>query len=495
MNDKTNDKRPRIVPPWLIYTLAGVVVVTMYGVSPSGGLRQRVASVGAPNELSVAYLEAWSRVRPDNEEFLSLLGAQYLYLGRTDDAERIAARMETLGTDDMLRSAMMLHLSVTEQRTFAIPEDDPRRASALEDLRARLTQASKLPWAPRDLEWLAQRCAAVGMPDLAAHLYARLSANDPDGRDKWDTQITRYALQVGDYRAAADAWFRQQATAQTRDEQRRCFVAGIRTLQSGNLLNEALTAADAHLGPLADDPATLVAMLNLARAANRPDAVDRYAKLLAKYALAEPGLPPGEQLRAAAQATYAYMDGPVAYRRLDAHGRLRDATRVSAERKQGSVRVFRVATAVSVPQATSGAAGLDDATRAALRSDPSVAGVVFQAFVESGDLASAQKVAVQQVQRDPRAVDWVKRVAQVAEWNRDPSLALKSWLDYAQLSNDQVGWQNVLRIAPMLDDDEAYLTALVHEARATPNDLTLIDSVTATYERLGRPDDGLAFLR
>ncbi|HVE11192.1 MAG TPA: tetratricopeptide repeat protein, partial [Paraburkholderia sp.] len=119
----------------------------------------------------------------------------------------------------------------------------------------------------------------------------------------------------------------------------------------------------------------------------------------------------------------------------------------------------------------------------------------FQAFVESGDLASAQKIAAQQVQRDPHSVLWVKRLAQVAEWNRNAPLALKSWLDYAQLSDDQVGWQNVLRLAPMLNDDEAYLSALVHQARATPNDLKLIDNVTATYERLGRPDEGLAFLR
>jgi hypothetical protein len=480
VTDKPNDKRPRIVPTWLVYTLAGVVLATMYGVSPSGGLRQRVASMGAPSELSVAYLEAWSKVRPDNEEFLSLLGAQYLYLGRTGDAERIAARMEALGTDDMLRSAMMLHLSVTERRTFAIPEDDPRRASALDDLRERLTQAAKLPWAPKDLDWLAQRSAAVGMPDLAARLYARLSANDPDGRTKWDTQITRYALQVGDYRAAADAWFRQQEAAHTRDEQRRCFIAGLRTLQSGNLLVDALAAADARLGKLADDPATLIVLLNLARAANRPDAVDRYAKMLAKYAFAELASPPGTHVREVAQAEYLYRDGPVAYPHRYTPAMLREAMRAGSP-EQGAARVIRVA-AAEQPQGKAS-------------SYPDVANVVYQAFIESGDLASAQKIAAQQVQRDPRSEVWVKRLAQAAEWNRDPSLALKSWLDYAQLSDDQVGWQNVLRLAPMLDDDEAYLTALVHQARATPNDLKLIDNVTATYERLGRPDDGLAFLR
>ncbi len=469
-------KRPRIAPGWLVCLLAGVVLLTIYGVSPRGALRQRVASVGAPSELSVAYLEAWSKVRPDNEEFLSLLGAQYSYLGRTADTERIAARMDALGTDDMRRTATMLRLSAAEQRTFAIAEDDPRRAGELSDLRTHLKEAAKLQWAPKDLEWLAQRSAAVGLPDLAMQLYARLSANDPDGRTKWDTQITRYALEVGDYRAAADAWFRQQAVARTRDEQRRCFVAGVRALQSGNLLDEALAAADAHGGKLADDPATLVVLLNLARAANRPQAVDRYAKMLARYASIGPREMPPEAAQSRL-AQYAYRDGPVAHGGGFVLASLRAAMSGDAQ-GQGAVRAVRVATTATTPNP-----------------DPGIANTVFQAFVESGDLPNAEKIAAQQVQRDPRSALWVKRLAQVAEWNRDPTLALKSWLEYAQVSNDPVGWQNVLRIAPMLNDDEAYLVALVHQARATPGDMKLVDSVTATYERLGRPDDGLAFLR
>jgi hypothetical protein len=482
-------KRPRIVSTWLVLTLAAIVLATMYAVSPRGGMRQRVASVGAPSDLSVAYLEAWSRVQPDNEEFLSLLGAQYVYLGRASDAERIAARMVALHTDDMRRAATMLRLAVAEQRTFAFAEADPRRAAALKDLRGRLAAAAHDEWAPRDLEWLAQRAASAGMPRLAMDLYTRLSEHDPNGRNEWDTQIARYALQVGDYRAAADAWFRRQAAAQTRDEQRRCFIAGIRALQSGNRLADALAAADARLGPLADDPATLVVLLNLARAAGRPDRVDRYARMLAPYAQARPikrhderalayagaggdiAAAYAEYARSASRARFTYRDGPAA----------RPAVRLVSGARNG-VRLMRIA--LTVQPATSSA-----------ESNPDVADVVFNAFIESGDLASAQKIAAQQVRRDPRSALWVKRLAQTAEWNRDPSRALKSWLDYAQLSDDPVGWQNVLRIAPMLDDDDAYLAALVHQARATPHDLKLVDKVTATYERLGRPDDGLAFLR
>ncbi|MFC0575400.1 tetratricopeptide repeat protein [Paraburkholderia solisilvae] len=511
--------------------LAAVVLATMYAVSPRGGMRERIASVGAPSDLSVAYLEAWSRVQPDNEEFLSLLGAQYVYLGRADDAERVAARMDALHTKDMRRAATMLRLAVAEQRTFALTEDDPRRAASLADLREQLSAAARDDWAPHDLEWLAQRAAAAGLPRLAMDLYTQLSAHDPKGRDEWDTQITRYALQVGDYRAAANAWFRRQADAQTRDEQRRCFITGIRTLQSGNLLDDALAAADAHLGALADDPATLIVLLNLARAADRPDIVDRYAKMLARYADAQPADPHvaharanakagidiaavyAKYARSASHAPFAYRDGPVAW----------SAAALSSGHR-GGVRLMRVAAAVpaqltakpAAPASPQPAAPVSPQPAAepstqlaaqptaqpaaqpaapASEANPNVADVVFNAFVESGDLASAEKIAAQQVQRDPRSVLWVKRLAQTAEWNRDAPRALKSWLDYAQLSDDPVGWQNVLRIAPMLDDDEAYLTALVHQARATPNDLKLIDNVTATYERLGRPEEGLAFLR
>jgi hypothetical protein len=155
------DERPRIAPTWLVLVLAAVVPLTMLASAPRGGLEKRVASVGAPSDLSAAYLEAWSKVQPKNEEFLTLLGAQYASLGRTDDAEQVAARMEALGSSHMRLAAMMLRLSIAEQRTFAIPEDDPRRGPALASLREQLTQAARLPWAPKDLEWLAQRSAAA----------------------------------------------------------------------------------------------------------------------------------------------------------------------------------------------------------------------------------------------------------------------------------------------------------------------------------------------
>jgi lipopolysaccharide biosynthesis regulator YciM len=69
------------------------------------------------------------------------------------------------------------------------------------------------------------------------------------------------------------------------------------------------------------------------------------------------------------------------------------------------------------------------------------------------------------------------------------------WLAYAQATHDPDGWKNVMRLAPMLNDDNAYLAALIQASNAAPADLKLLDAVIAAYERLGRPDDALAFLR
>jgi hypothetical protein len=457
--------RPRVVSTWLVLVLAGAVLLTFYATFTRGGLRQRMTSTAVPSDVSVAYLEAWLRVRPNDEEFLSMLGTQYVNLGQLDDAEHIAGRMDALQSADIHREATLLRMSIAEQRAFALPLDDPRRAAAMAGLRERTLAAASLPWPNDGLQALAQRAVTIDDPELAMQLYGRLAAQDPAHRTRWDAQVARFALQIGDYRHAADSWFRQEAAAKTLAEQRRCFIEGIETLQSGNLLDDALQAADEHAGELVGDKDTLVVLLNLARAAHRPDLVERYAKSLARYASVR------GQVGLASYAAhlkhaepFTYMDGapPARPRFLD-----------------GDVHVVRVAAAMN----------------AAPAADADVAGLVYQSFLESHDLDNAQKIAAEQVEKSPHSGVWLARLAQVAEWNNGAPLALKSWLAYAQLTNDPLGWKNVQRLAPMLDDDSAYLAAIVESARGAPDDLKLVDQATATFERLGRPADAMAFLK
>lgn len=479
----TNAQPPRIAPAWLVALLSGAVLGALYLVTPRGDIRQRVEATGSPSSLSVAYLEAWSRVQPDNETFMAVLASQYAHLGRVDDAARMADRLDTLNSDDARRTAAFVRVAIAEQRYFSLTSEDARRPAAMAEWRARIAAAAKLGRADKDLSWLASRAAASGDPRLAAQIYAQLSSADSHGRPQWDTYVARYALEGGEYQLAAAAWFRKQDAARDRDDARRCFLSGIGALRAGNLMDDAVAAAESHLGSLADDPATLIELVNLARAANRPDAVDRFAKMLAKYAKAD-GMPvPGQP----AQPAYAYMDGP-----LPGHGAqwLVRAVAHGDEPRQARGGVIRVAATTPTP-ASAPAADNEHVKKG----KPAAADVAYGAFVEAGDMASAEQLAKTQVERNPGSALWTQRLAQSAQWNRDPSVALHAWLAYARISNDPVAWQNVLRMAPMLDDDEAYLAAAERAARAAPGDLKKVDAVTSTFERLGRPDEGIAFLR
>jgi TolA-binding protein len=83
------------------------------------------------------------------------------------------------------------------------------------------------------------------------------------------------AIARGDYRRAAALLFQEMSTA-PENKKRTLYLAAVRTLQSGNLLNEALTAAESHLGTLENDREVLIYLTRLALAANRPERAQYY---------------------------------------------------------------------------------------------------------------------------------------------------------------------------------------------------------------------------
>ncbi|QCP54978.1 tetratricopeptide repeat protein [Trinickia violacea] len=452
--------------------MTAAIVLALAGIYSAGGVREHIIETSPPSELTVAYLQAWLRTQPNNTEYLTALATQYLRLGRYDDAERIAARMLALDDETLRAKATLIRLKVAEQRAFASPERTPAREAGLIHVRKALAAAMTQQWDADTLRVLSAEALAVGAPDVAVTCYERLAQQDAPSRSHWQDTAGRISLADGQYRVAAERFFEAQRSAPTRDDTRREFLAGVQALEAGNLPDDALAAAQANVGNLSSDRTTLIVLLNLARAAGLPDLVDRYARALMPYAMHAPVVN-GTGLRAVSYrpAWPDYMDGP---------------SPDAASPRWGDVRTVRVSTRAATPNVA-------NATNGDSKDD--VATLVYQSFVESNDLANAEKVASEQATRHPQSADWQKRLAQVAEWHNEPAFSLKAWLAYANLSNDPAGWQNVLRLAPMLHDDETYVLALVHASNAAPSDVKLADQVIAAYERLGRPQDALAFLQ
>nr|WP_311530248.1 tetratricopeptide repeat protein [uncultured Ralstonia sp.] len=489
--------RERLLPPWLIGTLGALIGLALALMFPRERLEARLLdgtnTGGKVDALSVAYLEAWLRVRPNDGEFLSVLAAQYVRTGRLEDAEAMLNRMRGLHDKSLDRQALLLDIAIREQRAYALQPNDPQRASLLNDLRGLLKQSLSHRWTAAELEILAGKARALDQGAIAVQFYQRLAKQDVARAAQWQARTAEIALGVGEYRAAAAANFAAQADAKSLDEQRRYFIAGLKALQGGNLFDDAMAEAQRHVGPLIDDTETLRFLTRLALACNRPDLADQYARRLLhlSWRQTEQGIAlaagaarhdwafAGRPAPLPAPADAVFMDGPQGLVRRQRH-----AARIR--------HVADKAGGASTPAAQP--TGAEAIARGIAPFNADDYDLAYRVFMSSGNLNDAMRVAEAAVRQRPDLKIWTERAAQVSEWNRQPMSALKYWLSYAEATGDDAAWQNVLRLAPALNEDHAYLAGLRYKAGRQPGDMKLLDQIIAAYERLGEPVEGLAYL-
>lgn len=523
--------RERLLPPALVLTFTAMVGVGLALMFPRETLRERLLGQGRTVDgLTVAYLEAWSRVAPNDTSFMSVLAEQYARSGRLDDAEKMLERMQAVQGQDLGGQILRTRIEITQQRAYAAQPDSPERAERLTLMRTLLKQATAPEamrrWTLAELQTLATQSRQIGDADAAATLYRTLGARDPANADFYNKQLANIALAGGNYRDSAQALFEAQARSKNLYEQRTLFLQALQTLQSGNLLDEALIEAERRGGKLLDDPEVLRFLTKLALAANKPDVAAKYVERLLKLSANKPSdaamLALAELRRDAARQQpaqagvrrvsdtepwlargYVFLDGPrgVALRERMSDFGMRhvaaDAASTPAAQKPSPAPATapKAADTRNPTQAEAQESAKADVA-AAVASGKSFNAedydLAYRVFLAAGKLDQAQQVAQTAVQRLPNEPVWRERLAQVSEWNRQPMVALQSWLQYAQATNDERAWNNVMRLAPGLNDDRAYLAALRH--RATGGNLKTIDEVVAAYERLGEPEEGMAFL-
>ena len=343
---------------------------------------------------------------------------------------------------DALWLAWRIRVRETELPGLAPAERERRRLALVPEL----MKLAGEPWPDQVMLDLARQALDLRQIELGLALYQRV-ARSGGGRDPaWYANTAAIALGNGEYRAASRLYLLARSRSATAGEQRGYFLAALRALQGGDMVQEAIDTAERELGDLARDERTLLALVELARAANRIDLADKYVRALLRLSLLE-------QMRRAERAAQG-MDGAI---RLAAN----------IEPLPGG------------PQ---------------LPFDDKIYSLGFEVFLANRKLEDAYRVAASAVHQAPDDLTWRKRLAQVSEWTTRPQEALEQWLLIARRGGGDEAWQAVLRLAPGLFDDRALLAALEHELARAGADPKLLAQVLATYERLGEPQAGLAFL-
>jgi hypothetical protein len=441
-------ERLRLIPPLQLLGFAALLVFLLVLAFPRESLQNRLLGNRESDALAIAYLEAWQRVEPHNVDVLTTLSREYLKGHRPGDAQQLLRALRNSADPLARRNALLIEIGMAQNDLFA--NRDPALRQEYETRLADLLQrAIPLPWERSQLVALADAARLGGALAQSAGFYARLAGDDPARAVYWWRKCAVVRLSLGQYAAAADARFAAQAHGATSAQRQADFIAGLKALQMGNRLPDALAAAQRHGGEFRHDPQTLRYLTSLAMAAGRTDLAFGYVKDLLS-------------IDQAAQTPAPSDDGagldPVPQRAQAAH-------------------------AGSEAPAADSASPADDLELA------------WRVYLANRALPDAEAVARRALKLglDPKV--WRARLAQVALWNQDPATALEQDLLLAPGSHDEALWKQIDQLASALNDGRAQLAVNLHKLELDPGNLQWLDNVVSAYETQGNPEAGLAFLQ
>lgn len=439
-------ERPRLITPHVLLGIGAFVLVLLALLYPYRELVQYALNATRGDTLTIAYLRNLLRTDPQNPELRLALVRQSL--ARRDYAEARASLQPLLAErlpDTLRTEARWVDWTVFESELIAAVPGSSRRTELEAILPERLRATVQIDGLDEQNRMaLVQRALVWGQAVLALDLLASFSRDGVTPDPKIHRQAADELLGHGEYQGAARLLLQLRSVEPDAAKRRQLFMEAIRALQSGNLLAVALETADRELGELSDDTEVLYYLVTLARAANRPDLAARYARAMLKLSLQQ-------QWRRALLAQSGF-----------------------------DIQVRRASTADGLPD---------------LPFDDRIYTLGFEAFLGNRQLDDAQRVAASAVRQAPENLLWRERLATSSEWSGKQQEGLTQWLYIAQRTGRQDAWDAVLRLAPGLLDDEALLAGLRHRIARAPGDARLLGEIVATYERLGRPADGIAFLQ
>ena len=111
-----------------------------------------------------------------------------------------------------------------------------------------------------------------------------------------------------------------------------------------------------------------------------------------------------------------------------------------------------------------------------------------------GDLPEAMKLAQAGLLQNPSQAALREKFAQIAEWAGKPQDALQAWLMLMRQEASDKAIANVLRLSPMLFDDDALVAAWLATNGRRMLTLEEVKRIVDIYERLGQPREALTFL-
>ena len=180
-----------------------------------------------------------------------------------------------------------LQYRIIRSKTYATVEGSPARKKLSPVLYKHVKDMAKTQLPPFRTIMVLEDALYLKDKPLARKLYKGLDKEAAFENPEVYAQMGRVALALGDYQQSGEFYFKAQAQVGARDKKRKYFIAGLKSLQQGNLLNKAIKEAESRVGDLINDQDTLFFLTKLALAANKPALAERYIKQAIKRVKAQ----------------------------------------------------------------------------------------------------------------------------------------------------------------------------------------------------------------
>ncbi len=257
---------------WHFLIFFAISLIILYYVIPQNSMLSYLQH-SKPNAVSLAYLRNLVARNPKEPTYKILLANQELSLGNVADAEKLVTPYYTLNPTNKLQwDALWSQYLITRTKAYALNKNDPTRNQLENQLKEIVNKLAYSPYLNADeLASVANDAVSLGSVRTGVTLYQRLATLNTDIPASYFADAAKVALFISDYRASANLYFAAQEHTNDITQKRNYFINGLKSLQSGNLNDQALSAAKQHIGILAHDPLTLDYLAKIAITAGKPD--------------------------------------------------------------------------------------------------------------------------------------------------------------------------------------------------------------------------------
>ncbi|GJL62950.1 MAG: hypothetical protein NPIRA04_16040 [Nitrospirales bacterium] len=472
---------------WSIALFAVGIVLVLMVLFPKQRIFNQVAQASQASTVSTFFLLNLLKSKPGDTDLRFMLAQHQFAIGNMTQAQETVTPLLTSDNAHVRMNAQLFDLHMLKTRTFSLPETSSARRQGIREIGQYLTRLAETSqeYDSETLSQFAESALMIGDQRLAQSMYEQLGQQATPQTAQWYAKAAELALGQGAYQKAATLYFSAQSQSARQVHKRNYYLAALKALQSGNLLTQAITQAEQHLGDLRHDETTLLFLVSLGRAAGDGDFAQKYVKDLLQIASTHHPFRPIPVTSFLKRGTYqpAFVFAP----------NLDEVTDFIAAPSWSSTNHFsRYRT--SATQTQSSRNTLSENQTKFRKFDDQMYRLGYAVFLENQNLHDAYQLAKAAVQQAPHRLAWRKKFAQVAEWTGRQHVALTQWRAIAEKKPSQESFEQILRLAPGAYDDENIVFALLGLGKLRDLSESEWRALSDGFERIGKPEEAVAYL-